>query len=114
MRNKLTDKDRLFHILDAIKSIEKFTKSITYEDYNDDYKLQLALVKLLEIIGEASNGITLETQEKFLEVEWAVLRGIRNTLVHEYFGIDYDIVWESIKQNIPVLKNKIETIFEIL
>jgi len=54
MRNKLTDKDRLFHILEAIKSIEEFTKSITYQDYNDDYKLRLALVKLLEIIGEAS------------------------------------------------------------
>jgi len=114
MKNKLTDKDRLFHILDAIKSIEKFTGGITYEGYLDDYKLRLALVKLLEIIGEASNGITSETQEKFSEVEWNVLRCIRNTLVHEYFGIDYDIVWESIKQNIPILKIKIEAIFKEL
>jgi uncharacterized protein with HEPN domain len=114
MKNKLTDKNRLLHILDSIKSIEEFTNNITYWDYIDDYKLRLALVKLLEIIGEASNGITRETQEKFSEVEWAVLRGIRNTLVHEYFGIDYDIVWESIKQNIPNLKGKIETILKEL
>jgi uncharacterized protein with HEPN domain len=114
MKNTLTDKDRLYHILDAITNIENFSTGINYQNYIEDYKLRLALVKLLEIVGEASNGITLETQERFPEVEWAVLKGIRNILVHEYFGIDYDIVWESITQNIPVLKDKIEKIFNEL
>lgn len=114
MKNTMTDKDRLYHILDAIKNIENFSTGISYEKYEEDYKLRLALVKLLEIVGEASNGITLETQERFPEVEWAVLKGIRNILVHEYFGIDYDIVWESITQSIPALKIKIEKIFNEL
>lgn len=107
MRNKISDRDRLLHIRDAIESIEEFTKDITYEEYNKDYKLKLALVKLIEIIGEAARTITEETQDKFTEIEWSILKGIRNILVHEYFGIDYKIIWNTIKNKIPELKNKI-------
>ena len=114
MRNKVSDKERLIHILDAINSIEEFTFSIDYKTYNDDFKLRLALVKLFEIIGEASNGITEETQSKFSEIEWMILKSIRNILVHEYFGIDYDIIWDSIKNNIPELKTKINNVLKEL
>ena len=93
------------HILDAIRDIEEFTKDITYKEYSEDYKLRLALVKLFEIIGEASGNISEETEKRFSEIEWSILKGIRNILVHEYFGIDYDIIWDSIKKNIPELKN---------
>lgn len=112
MRNKTTDKERLLHILDAIKTIEEFTYNISYEQYNNDFKLKLALVKLLEIIGEAASGITIETQEKFNNIEWAILKSVRNVLVHEYFGIDYRIIWNSIKNNIPILKQKINNIIK--
>jgi len=70
---------------------------------------------LLEIIGEASNGLTEDLQNKFTDIEWSILKGIRNILVHEYFGIDYDIIWDTIKNNIPELKEKInKTINELL
>ena len=107
MKNKISDKERLLHILDAIEDIENFTKQITYSQFIEDYKLRLALVKLFEIIGEASSNITEETENEFSEIEWSILKGIRNILVHEYFGIDYDIIWDSIKTNIPDLKSKI-------
>lgn len=112
MKGTLTDKNRLYHILDAIESIEQFTSGVSYEEYQKDFKLRLALVKLIENIGEASNSISTETQQRFSEVEWEVLNGIRNILVHEYFGIDYEIIWDSIRKNIPTLKVKIQTVID--
>ena len=85
-----------------------FTKDVGYEEYLADYILILAVVKLIENIGEASNGISLKTVNRFSEIEWDVLKGIRNVLVHEYFGIDYELIWNSIQENIPELKLKIE------
>jgi len=114
MRNKTSDKERLLHILEAINNIEEFTDGISYNSYIDDFKLRLALIKLFEIIGEASNGITEDLQNKFTNVEWSILKGIRNILVHEYFGIDYEVIWDSIKNNIPELKEKITQIINEL
>ena len=108
MKSSISDKIRLQHIFDAINSILIFTKDIDYNTYMADYKLRLALVKLIEIIGEASNGLSPEAIRRFPDIEWSILAGIRNVLVHEYFGIDYEIIWNSIKQNIPELKIKIE------
>ena len=110
MKNKISDKERLLHIIDAIDTIIDFTQNLSYKQYNDDFKLRLALIKLLEIIGESASGITEETQLKFSEVEWAILKSVRNVLVHEYFGIDYDIIWNAIKDRIPDLKQKMSNV----
>jgi uncharacterized protein with HEPN domain len=110
MKNRISDKERLLHIIDAIQSIEEFTKEISYAEYIEDFKLRLALIKLLEIIGEASGGITSQTQEQFPEIEWTILKSVRNVLVHEYFGVDYDIIWNVIKSKTPDLKARIELI----
>lgn len=110
MRNKFSDKERFLHIIDSIEKIEEFTLDVDYKTYMEDFKLRLALVKLIEIIGEATYGISTETQNKFSEIEWTVLKGIRNILVHEYFGIDYDIIWTTIKTSIPELKVNISNI----
>jgi len=110
MKNKISDKERLLHIIDSIDSIIEFTQDLSYQQYIDDFKLRLALIKLLEIIGEAANGITEETQSRFSEVEWSILKSVRNVLVHEYFGIDYDIIWNAIKDRIPDLKHKISNV----
>jgi uncharacterized protein with HEPN domain len=108
MKNSISDRIRLQHILDSINDILNFTKDIDYNSYKADYKLRLAIAKLVENIGEASNGISSETINKLPDIEWSLLKGIRNVLIHEYFGIDYEIIWNSIKQNIPDLKAKIE------
>jgi uncharacterized protein with HEPN domain len=112
MKSKISDKERLLHISDAVDSIIEFTRGISYDQYNEDFKLRLALIKLLEIIGEASAGITPEIQEQFSDVDWSILRNVRNVLVHEYFGIDYEVIWNTIKTNIPELKIKIDLILK--
>lgn len=68
--------------------------------------MRFACVKQMEIIGEASNHISDETKLKFTTVEWSQIIGMRNVFVHEYFGIDSNLVWEIIKNDIPDLKDK--------
>jgi uncharacterized protein with HEPN domain len=114
MKGKISDKERLNHINDAINDILNFTNEVTFEEYQKDYKLRLALTKLFEIIGEASNKISEELKSKFTEVEWKMLNMVRNVLVHAYFGIDYNIMWETIKNDMKPLKAKIENILNII
>ena len=70
--------------------------------------MRLALVKLFEIIGEASACMSDSLKSEFNEIEWQILKAVRNILVHEYFGIDYQTIWDSIQKDVPVLKTKIE------
>jgi uncharacterized protein with HEPN domain len=81
-------------------------QGVDYESYTNNYMLRLAVIKLLESTGEAENQLSAELKTEFSEVEWHVLKSVRNILIHEYFGIDYTIVWNSIEENIPELKEK--------
>jgi uncharacterized protein with HEPN domain len=110
MRDRISDKERLLHILDAIYNIQDFTRDLSYDQYLDDLKLKLAVVKLFEIIGEAVSSLSPEIQKEYPDIEWNVIRSARNVLIHEYFGIDYKIVWNSIHENIPKLKEQINHI----
>lgn len=111
MKNKaLSDKIRLMHMLEATEDALRFLEGKTYETYYADYQLSLATVKLVEIIGEAANAISKETQSRYPQVEWRKTVAMRNIVVHEYFGIDYTIVWQTITQDLPILKEQLTTI----
>lgn len=102
MKNSIGDRQRVEHICEAIFHIENFTQGITYEDYINNLQLRLALVKLLEIIGEAATMLSDNVRQNFSDIEWRTLKAVRNILVHEYFGINYEIIWESIQRDIPL------------
>jgi uncharacterized protein with HEPN domain len=102
----------LNHIFDSILKIEEFTDSITKEDFIQDDKTNLALIRLLEIIGEAANHISQETLQQTTDIPWKDIIGFRNILIHEYFNIDLDIVWKTIQVNIPQIKNSIQIYLE--
>ena len=72
--------------------------------------IRFASIKQMEIIGEASDHISDEIKTKFTEIEWSQIKGMRNIFVHEYFGIDTNLVWEIIKDDLPDLKNKVQFI----
>jgi uncharacterized protein with HEPN domain len=112
MKSLLGDKERLGHILDAIKSIELFCEGVDMDSFQKNYMLQLAVVKLLEVIGEASNQLSKELKEEHAEIEWKLIIGSRNILIHEYFSISYDIVWEAVQNDLPVLKKQLTKILE--
>ncbi len=113
MRGSIGDKERLGHILDAINSIQSFTTEITLEKFLDNYMLQLAVIKLLENIGEASNKMSKETRSELSEIDWTIIIRSRNILVHDYFKINLSVIWETIKSDLPVLKQKVERIYHV-
>jgi uncharacterized protein with HEPN domain len=108
MRGEIGDKIRLQHIYDAINEIESYLINKDFEDFMDSSMMRFACIKQMEIIGEASNHISEETKLKFSEIEWNQIIGMRNILVHEYFGVDTNLVWEIIKSDLPDLKLKVE------
>jgi uncharacterized protein with HEPN domain len=107
-------RDHLFlqHMLDALNKIELFCQALSEEDFIHDDKTNLAVARLLEIIGEAARHISDEMIELLPEIPWKDMVGLRNILIHEYFGVDLGIVWSTIKQDLPLLKKVISKYLE--
>lgn len=114
MKNKNADIVRLRHILDAINEIEAYVDGSTLYDFELNSMMKFATIKQLEIIGEAANRISNSLQEANPVIEWHKIIGLRNFLVHEYFGVDEFIIWQIIESDIPLLKEKIEEILRLL
>jgi len=107
MKGKTSDKARLHHIVDAICEIENYTRNLTIDEFSGSSEKKFASVKQLEIIGEAASKITKETKSDHPEVEWIIIIALRNILVHEYYVIDENIVWNIITEDLPNLKEQI-------
>jgi len=105
---------RLFivDISECIEKIEGYISGMTYDEYMKDSKTKDAIVRNLEIIGEAAKKIPDHIQERYKEIPWPQIVGMRNRLIHGYFVIDYDIVWNIVKDEMPDLKDKIKKIIE--
>jgi uncharacterized protein with HEPN domain len=114
MKDKIGDKQRLGHILDAITEIESYIANADLPSFFANSMMRFAPIKQIEIIGEAANYITQETKDQFSDIEWRQITGMRHILVHEYFGIDANLVWQIIINDIPVLKSSIEKIYSTL
>ena len=108
MQDRLGNRIRLLHIIDAINEIEMYTKDTDLESFVKNSMMFNASLRQLEIIGEASNRLSEDLLQDNPEIPWARVIGLRNLVVHEYFGIDDFTIWNVIKINLPVLKTKIE------
>ena len=106
------DKIRLRHMLLAAREAQSFARNETRASIDKDRKLTLALVKAVEIIGEAASKISSECQENLLQIPWASIIGMRNRLIHAYFDINLDILWKTITEDIPPLISDLENILE--
>lgn len=109
MRGKIGDEQRLLHIAEAITEIENYTRNVDLSEFKGNSMIKFASIKQIEIIGEAAKNISDQTKEKFPGIEWKQIAGLRNILVHEYFGVDADLIWQIIQVDIPELKSKLST-----
>ncbi len=98
---------RIDDIIEAINKIERYTSGIDFASWQNDEKTVDAVIRNLEVIGEASSHLPVEIQEQYEDVPWGMMKGIRNVLVHEYFGIDLEIVWKTVKDDLPILKKRL-------
>jgi len=101
----------LQHILDECEYITSvITEEFSKSDLLEDETMKRAIVRSLEIIGEASKKIPADVKIKWNEVEWRAMAGMRDKLIHDYMGVNYSIVWDVVKNKIPILKSQIESI----
>jgi uncharacterized protein with HEPN domain len=101
--SKIDDLTRLKHIRDAVMITIDFIKGRNRDDLDNDQMLSLALVRLIEIIGEAANNISLYCQNNYPQIPWREMIGMRNRIVHAYFEVDLDVVWQVIIDDLPRL-----------
>jgi uncharacterized protein with HEPN domain len=103
--------DYLQHIIDECTFIlMAMPENISFDEFYSDEEKKRAIVRSLEIIGEATKNIPIDFKLKWSGVEWKQMSGMRDRLIHDYFGVDYYIVWDVVKNKIPGLKESIESI----
>lgn len=100
----------LHHIIDAIQRIESYTGGLKYDEFMSNNLVQDGVIRQIEIIGEATKRLTEKTTGKYENIPWKDIIGMRNKLIHDYFGVDVDAVWDTVKKDIPLLKNEIKKI----
>lgn len=104
--------DYIQDILDSINDLENFTQNITFEEFIEDKKTINAVTRSTEIIGEAAKKIPKSIKDKYPAIPWKKMTGMRDKLIHEYFGIDTEILWKVAKDELPPLKPLIQKILK--
>lgn len=106
--------DRLRHAVSAIEKIERYLQGLDLSAFEDSEEKVDAVVRNIEIIGEAVSGLTRDLKAKYPKVDWRFATAMRNRLIHGYFEVDAEIVWKITRINLPIFKNEIGQIVRIL
>ena len=100
------------HILAAINKIEKYIIDYDFDRFISDEKTHDAVVREIEIIGEATTHLVTEFKDKYPDVSWQDIKGMRNHLIHEYWDVNLEDIWQTVQEDLPVLKKILQPILE--
>jgi uncharacterized protein with HEPN domain len=109
---KKDDSVYLRHILDAVSRIEEYTRGIERRAFIEGHMVQDAVMRQIEIIGEATKKLSKEIRDRHAQIPWKDMAGLRDKLIHGYFGVDLDSVWDTVKKDIPQLRNSLKALIE--
>jgi len=104
--------DYMEDILDAILKVDKFIKGMDFNQFDTDDKTTFAVIRALEIIGEATKHIPDKVRENYPDVPWREMAGIRDKLIHDYFGVNAEVVWKTATKDLPELEPKVRHILK--
>ena len=110
--SKRSTEEFLYDILESVKRIDGYTKDISFQALLKNTMIQDAVIRNMEIIGEAAKNIPGEFKNKHSEIEWKKIAGMRDKIIHFYFGVNWEIVWDVIRHKLPSLKQRIELILK--
>ena len=102
----------LRHILDELEYLINYTKDLDRDDFLKDATLQRAFTRSIEIIGEATKKLPDGLKEKYPGIEWKAMAGMRDKLIHDYMGVDYELVWDILIEKVPKLKEVVKGMIE--
>ncbi len=103
----------LEHIVEAIEAIESYSRGLTKSDFLQSPITQDAILRRLEIIGEAARNIPVSIRQKEKNIPWEDIVAMRNILTHEYFGVDLEVVWKTVKYDLPSLRSVVEKLLNL-
>ena len=101
---------RISDILECIDKIDRYTEGMSFEDFAADERTVDAVLRRIEIIGEATRYVPGEATDRFPDIPWEKMRGMRNVVVHEYFGVSLRIIWRTIKTQLPPLVEPLQRV----
>ncbi len=104
----------LMHILESILSVKNYTNNISKTEFLSNIQMQDAVIRRLEIIGEAVKNLSMPFRSAHSEISWQKISGMRDVLIHGYFGVDINLVWNIIEKDIPNLERQIRNLLNIL
>ena len=107
-----TDKQFLLDIIDAIESVDEFLLDQTKAEFENNYMLQSAVIRQFEIIGEAAGKLSRGLTTSHREIDWHKVTGMRHKMIHDYFEVSIDVVWNTIQEDLPILIRQIKKILE--
>ena len=104
--------DYIEDILDAMEKADTLLEGVDYEQFESDFRINYAVVRALEIVGEATKRLPDDLRQKYSEIPWKGMAGMRDRIIHAYDTVDMQIVWEVVKKDIPLIKPQIQQILE--
>ena len=104
----------LVHVLESIEAIEEYTKNLTKKEFAENRQAQDAVICRIQVIGEAIKNLPADLRKKYAHISWGKATGMRDVMIHDYFGIDIDIVWKTTKKDLPIFYKEIKKVYKDL